>query len=50
MSKVITGTKSLTRLEWLQKRQQGIGGSDAGAILGLNKNLEDFISSVFRQN
>ncbi|MHC1732004.1 MAG: YqaJ viral recombinase family protein [Bacteroidales bacterium] len=27
----------MTRLEWLQKRQQGIGGSDAGAILGLNK-------------
>jgi putative phage-type endonuclease len=37
MSKVITGTKSLTRLEWLQRRQQGIGGSDAGAILGMNK-------------
>ena len=37
MSRVIINTKAMTRLEWLQKRQQGIGGSDAGAILGLNK-------------
>lgn len=25
------------RLEWLRERQKGIGGSDVGAILGLNK-------------
>ena len=25
------------KLEWLQERQKGIGGSDVGAILGLNK-------------
>lgn len=28
--------KAKDRLEWLRLRQQGIGGSDAGAILGLN--------------
>lgn len=27
----------MTELEWLKSRQQGIGGSDAGAILGVNK-------------
>ena len=37
MSKVVAKTKTLTRLEWLRNRQQGIGGSDAGAILGVNK-------------
>ena len=29
-------TVGMTREEWLQKRQGGIGGSDAAAILGLN--------------
>lgn len=28
--------KATDRLEWLRLRQQGLGGSDAGAILGLN--------------
>lgn len=27
----------MTELKWLKSRQQGIGGSDAGAILGVNK-------------
>lgn len=29
--------KQLTRDEWLQERQSGLGGSDAGTILGVNK-------------
>jgi len=29
--------KHLSREEWLQERQSGIGGSDAGTILGVNK-------------
>lgn len=29
-------TAGLSRLEWLQLRKQGIGGSDAGAVCGLN--------------
>lgn len=34
--KVIYKTGDMTREEWLEKRQKGIGGSDAGAILGVN--------------
>lgn len=30
-------TKEMSRFEWLQERTKGIGGSDAGIILGLNK-------------
>lgn len=30
-------TRDMSRFEWLQERSKGIGGSDAGAILGLNK-------------
>lgn len=30
-------TKEMTRKEWLEARQNGIGGSDASAIAGLNK-------------
>lgn len=29
--------KDMTRFEWLQERNKGIGGSDASIILGLNK-------------
>ena len=29
-------TKDMTHEEWLQARKSGIGGSDAGAICGLN--------------
>lgn len=35
MKKVVS-TLNLSRGEWLQYRKQGIGGSDAGAICGLN--------------
>ena len=35
MKKLIS-TKDLSREEWLRYRKQGIGGSDAGAICGLN--------------
>lgn len=35
--KKIADTKSLSREEWLALRKSGIGGSDAGAICGLNK-------------
>lgn len=30
-------TKEMSRMEWLQLRKSGIGGSDASAILGFNK-------------
>ncbi len=30
-------TKDMTREEWLQARQSGLGGSDAGTILGVNR-------------
>lgn len=30
-------TKNMTRVQWLQARKSGIGGSDAAAITGLNK-------------
>lgn len=30
-------TKEMSRIEWLQLRKSGIGGSDASAILGFNK-------------
>jgi putative phage-type endonuclease len=30
-------TREMSRAEWLQERTKGIGGSDAGVILGLNK-------------
>lgn len=36
MSKVLVNTKDMPREEWLKYRQLGIGGSDAGAIIGLN--------------
>ena len=29
-------TKGMSRAEWLEERRKGIGGSDAGAIVGLN--------------
>ena len=29
-------TKGMSREEWLKLRKTGIGGSDAGAICGLN--------------
>ena len=33
----LVNIKDLTREEWLQERMTGIGGSDAGTILGVNK-------------
>lgn len=30
-------TRNMSRLDWLRLRQSGIGGSDAAAVLGLNK-------------
>jgi putative phage-type endonuclease len=35
-------TSSMSRYEWLQERSKGIGGSDAGVILGLNKYRTSF--------
>ncbi len=36
MCRILAKTKDMTREEWLQLRKQGIGGSDAGAVCGLN--------------
>ena len=33
----IANIDKLTREEWLVKRMEGIGGSDAGAVVGLNE-------------
>lgn len=33
----VLNTKDMTHEEWLKARQSGIGGSDAGTILGVNK-------------
>ena len=30
-------TKNMSHEEWLEQRRQGIGGSDAGAVIGVNK-------------
>lgn len=38
MSRVLAKlTKETSRLEWLRLRQKGIGGSDASAVLGMNR-------------
>ena len=34
--KKLTATKELTHEEWLRYRKLGLGGSDAGAVCGLN--------------
>lgn len=36
MCKILARTKNMAREDWLQLRKQGIGGSDAGAVCGLN--------------
>lgn len=36
MCKVIAKTKGMEKADWLRLRKQGIGGSDAGAVCGLN--------------
>lgn len=33
----VLNTKDMTHEEWLKARQSGVGGSDAGTILGVNK-------------
>ncbi|MED1201978.1 YqaJ viral recombinase family protein [Heyndrickxia acidicola] len=35
-------TREMTRTQWLEERTKGIGGSDAGIILGLNKYRTTF--------
>lgn len=32
----VVSTKEMDRIEWLQLRKSGLGGSDAGAVLGFN--------------
>ena len=34
--KKLTATKGLEKEKWLMYRKRGIGGSDAGAVCGLN--------------
>ena len=36
MCRIMADTKKMTHEEWLELRKQGIGGSDAGAVCGLN--------------
>ena len=56
-------TKNISRNDWLQMRKTGIGGSDAGAVCGLNpyssamnvfydktsEELSDFDNEAMRQ-
>lgn len=35
-AKVFADTRKMSREEWLEARRQGVGGSDASAILGIN--------------
>ena len=37
MNKVIKHKLPATHEEWLDNRLKGIGGSDAGSVLGMNK-------------
>lgn len=37
MVKEAISTKDMSREEWLAQRQRGLGGSDAGTIMGVNK-------------
>ena len=37
MTKTLTSTKGMTHEDWLEARKKGIGGSDAGAVAGLNR-------------
>lgn len=36
MARIIVSTKDMPREEWLEYRRLGLGGSDAGAIIGMN--------------
>ena len=36
MCKIYAKTKDISREEWLKLRKNGIGGSDVGAVCGLN--------------
>lgn len=38
----IAATKSLPHEDWLRLRKQGIGGSDAGAVCGINSYRSAF--------
>lgn len=42
MGKVLVNTKNMPREEWLKYRRMGIGGSDAGAIVGLNPYITPY--------
>ena len=49
MCMVIAKTKNMERKEWLMLRKNGIGGSDAGAVCGLNpymSPLEVYVSKT----
>jgi putative phage-type endonuclease len=35
----LVSTKGMPRLEWLERRRAGLGGSDIGTIMGVNKNF-----------
>lgn len=41
-AEVLVSTKDMEREEWLEWRRKGIGGSDAAAILGLNRYCSPF--------
>ncbi len=49
MYNIIAKTKNMERQEWLRLRKNGIGGSDAGAVCGLNpyvSSLEVYASKI----
>ncbi len=49
MYNIIAKTKNMEKQEWLMLRKNGIGGSDAGAVCGLNpyvSPLEVYVSKT----
>lgn len=48
--KILVKTKDLSREEWLEYRRQGICGSDASVVLGINKYRSVFELCPSRKN
>ena len=45
MCKILAKTKDLSKEGWLKLRKHGIGGSDAGAVCGLNPYTSQWTST-----
>ena len=45
-SYVVYETKDMSKNEWIKRRKEGIGGSDAASVLGLNP-YKSSISKIY---